>query len=153
VGDATGQHGFLKTASSVTTIDVPGANRTAALGINNTGQIVGYFGASGVNQLHGFVKTGSTFTTIDVPGAISTEQVKASTSVGGINDAGVIVGTFTDAMGTHGFVATPEVDTTPPVITIAATPATLWPPTGKMVPVTVSGTMTDAGSGVDAKTV
>jgi FG-GAP-like repeat len=41
-------------------------------------------------------------------------------------------------------------DTTPPVITLSATPKILWPPNGKMVPVTVSGTITDTGSGVNA---
>jgi hypothetical protein len=41
-------------------------------------------------------------------------------------------------------------DDTPPVITISATPALLRPPNGKLVPVTVSGTMSDAGAGVDA---
>jgi hypothetical protein len=46
----------------------------------------------------------------------------------------------------------PPPDTTPPVITITATPETLWPPNGKMVPVTVSGTITDAGSGVNPST-
>ncbi len=40
-------------------------------------------------------------------------------------------------------------DTTPPVITLSATPKVLWPPNGKMVPVTVSGTITDTGSGVN----
>jgi hypothetical protein len=40
-------------------------------------------------------------------------------------------------------------DTTPPVITLAATPKVLWPPNGKMVPVTISGRITDAGSGVN----
>jgi len=43
-------------------------------------------------------------------------------------------------------------DTTPPVLTISATPETLWPPDGKMVPVTISGTMTDSQSGVNAST-
>jgi hypothetical protein len=43
-------------------------------------------------------------------------------------------------------------DVTPPAITIAATPETLWPPNGKLVPVTVSGTITDAGSGVKPST-
>ena len=43
-------------------------------------------------------------------------------------------------------------DTTPPTITIAATPETLWPPHGKRVLVTVSGTITDVGSGVDPRT-
>ena len=37
-------------------------------------------------------------------------------------------------------------------ITIAANPATLWPPNDKIVPVTVSGTITDAASGVNAST-
>jgi hypothetical protein len=40
-------------------------------------------------------------------------------------------------------------DTTPPVITLSTTPKVLWPPNGKMVPVTVSGTITDTGSGVN----
>ena len=41
------------------------------------------------------------------------------------------------------------VDYTPPVITASADPATLWPPRGQMVLVTVSGTMTDDLSGVN----
>jgi Abnormal spindle-like microcephaly-assoc'd, ASPM-SPD-2-Hydin/Galactose oxidase, central domain len=44
------------------------------------------------------------------------------------------------------------IDTIPPVVTVAASPSTLWPPNGKMVPVTVSGTITDNGSGVNAST-
>src|SRR5262245_25815748 len=38
--------------------------------------------------------------------------------------------------------------TSPPVITVSATPATLWPPNGRLVQVTIAGTITDAGSGV-----
>ena len=41
-------------------------------------------------------------------------------------------------------------DTTPPVVTLSATPKTLWPPSGKMVPVTASGTITDTFTGVNA---
>jgi len=46
-------------------------------------------------------------------------------------------------------------DTTPPTITAAASPLTLWPPNGKMVSVTVGGMMTDnepGGTGVNANT-
>src|SRR4029453_7456085 len=45
-----------------------------------------------------------------------------------------------------------EEDTTPPVITVSATPKTLWPPNGRMVPVTISGMIKDAESGVNAST-
>jgi hypothetical protein len=43
-------------------------------------------------------------------------------------------------------------DVTPPLITVSATPTALWPPNGKMVPVTISGTIKDAESGVNAST-
>ena len=45
------------------------------------------------------------------------------------------------------------IDTAPPTVTIVSvTPATLWPPNGKLVPVTITGTITDAGSGVNTST-
>jgi hypothetical protein len=43
-------------------------------------------------------------------------------------------------------------DTTPPAITVSATPETLWPPNSKLVQVTIVGTITDADSGVDPST-
>jgi hypothetical protein len=43
-------------------------------------------------------------------------------------------------------------DTTPPAITVSATPETLGPPNGKRVSVTISGTIKDAESGVNAST-
>jgi FG-GAP-like repeat len=51
--------------------------------------------------------------------------------------------------GAVGVLLNNTADTTPPVITVSATPKVLWPPNGKMVPVTVSGTITDTGSGVN----
>jgi len=43
----------------------------------------------------------------------------------------------------------PLLDTTPPTISVAVSPASLWPPNGELVPVTFSGTIIDTGSGVD----
>jgi probable HAF family extracellular repeat protein len=84
-----------------TTIDVPGATITEAQGINNLGQIVGFFRTSASRANHGFLLSRGTFTTIDVPGA-------TDTIANGINDRGQIVGEF-DANGKiHGFLLSGE---------------------------------------------
>jgi probable HAF family extracellular repeat protein len=90
-----GDRGFLYTAGSFTTINVPGAIGTRAYGINDSGQIVGLAGN------HGFLlDTASSFTTIDVPGA-------ASTYATGINNSGQIVGSYFSFGGpNHGFLYT-----------------------------------------------
>jgi hypothetical protein len=140
--------GFLKDGATFTIIDVPSSTNTWAYGINTAGQIVGTFEDlteyPGLPQ--GFLTDGATFTTIDAPGA-------RNTYLQGINVVGQLVGWVFDPTrdGFHGFLATPaEVDKIPPVITVAASPATLWPPDGRLVTVTVSGTITDesGGSGV-----
>lgn len=43
-------------------------------------------------------------------------------------------------------------DTTPPTVTARANPPVLWPPNGKTIAVVVTGTMTDAGTGLDPST-
>lgn len=42
-----------------------------------------------------------------------------------------------------------KIDATPPALTVAVHPATLWPPNGAVVKVVVSGAIADAISGVD----
>jgi len=49
--------GFLEVNGTLRPIDVPGANFTAASGINNAGQIVGWFNDS-KDGLHGFLDEG-----------------------------------------------------------------------------------------------
>src|SRR5213593_2462215 len=78
------------------TIDVPGAFSTEALGINNAGQIVGFFKDNIGSGQHGFLYDRGTFTTIDVPGADSTIAL-------GINNARQIVGKTSNNTGIHGF--------------------------------------------------
>jgi hypothetical protein len=98
---------FADIAYSFTSIDVPGARDTQALGINDSGQVVGRFvDATGA---HGFVDTGGSFTTIGVPGNPGTAGIAAT----GINTSGQIAGWFatsstvsTGALIDHGFLYT-----------------------------------------------
>ncbi len=84
------------------------------------------------------------------------QVVNGSTTSATISAEGVTTVTYlaTDNAGNNeaSKTRTVRVDQTPPVITIAASPATLKPPNGQMVPVTISGTITDATSGVSVHT-
>jgi probable HAF family extracellular repeat protein len=87
-----------------TRINVPGSFATLANGINDAGQIVGYYfvgGEPGPFLQHGFVLENGVYTTIDVPGSIG------ATGIYGINNAGQIVGTFIDNDRGFGFLGTP----------------------------------------------
>ena len=79
---------------------MPGAGFTQASGINDAGQIVGYF-FNGF-QFHGFLDIDGSFTQVDVPGAPS-GGIFSGTTASGINDAGQIVGTFTNGATFRGF--------------------------------------------------
>jgi probable HAF family extracellular repeat protein len=96
-------HGFLKDGDTYTTLDfpVPGA-RTLALGINDPGQIVGYYHFAATPD-HPFITDGASWAALEVPGSISARAFD-------INDAGQIVGWFKDPSESfHGFLATPAV--------------------------------------------
>jgi hypothetical protein len=102
--------------------------------LDNSGQIVGQFGAA--FGLHDFLDTGGSFTIIDVPGASSTQAV-------GTNDSGRIVGVFSDSNGKfHGFLATLEPCPRPVINGGSASPDVLWPPNHKFVDVTINYTET-----------
>ena len=62
-----------------TSIDIPGAGVVGAYGINNNGDIVGYYGADSNANKHAFLLSNSVFTYFDYPG-------KLSTIATGIND-------------------------------------------------------------------
>jgi probable HAF family extracellular repeat protein len=133
-------HGFLWDRGVFTTIDVPGASQTIAFGINERGQIVGSFGT----PEHGFLWNAGMFTQIDSPNALNT-------TLYGVNVRGDLAGVHLFPRVTQGFLAQVMPDTTPPTMAVSASPATLWPPNGKLVAVTVSGVISDepGGSGVD----
>jgi probable HAF family extracellular repeat protein len=125
------EQGFLFSGSTYTNLQVPvpgySYDQTWASGINNSGQIVGYYQPSQFSSAYsGFVLNQGAYTTLTVPGRSSTQAIginnlgqiignadghaflysggnyttlNVSGQVTGINDAGQIVGTN----GTHGF--------------------------------------------------
>jgi probable HAF family extracellular repeat protein len=85
-----------------------GTEGTAATGINDLGQIVGYYIDSSGTE-HGFLYSGGTYTTLDDPVGAK------GTLVSGINDAGQIAGVYLDSSGAqHGFLANPSPTTSTP---------------------------------------
>jgi len=68
----------------------PGARYTFPFGINDAGQIVGFYGDSD-GHIDGFLDTNGIFSTIDGPGSDVTASFGV-TDLFGINDAGQIVG-------------------------------------------------------------
>ena len=92
-------HGFVTPGSTgpFTQIDVPGADNTAAYGINNASTIVGRSETAGVRS--GFVMKDGKFKSVSYPGA-------AQTWITSINDFGTLGGFYEDADGNyHAFLA------------------------------------------------
>ena len=116
--DANGAyHGFMRAANgTITQFDAPGASAsahrgTAALSINDSGVIVGFYttGTEVTNSAyHGFMRAADgTITTIDAPNAGSSEENgwKPGTHAISINASGEIAGSYVDSnMNGHGFV-------------------------------------------------
>ena len=90
-------HGFLLSNGNFTTIDFPGSHLTEPRGINDKSQIVGKYDSANNN----FLLSEGSFTALpNFPGANGTVAY-------GINDRGQIVGSYSDAIGFHGFIASP----------------------------------------------
>lgn len=75
----------------------PAADRTFASGLNDAGDIVGVFRGRDTGGNQGFLRTADgQYMRFEVPGV-------PSLAPSGVNNKGQIVGSFTDARGTHGF--------------------------------------------------
>jgi hypothetical protein len=92
--------GFLDKGGTITTIDPFHSAFTQALGVNDKGEIVGFY-LDAMGFQHGYIDNGGVFTTFDPAGS-------AGTTIAGLNDLGQIVGFYTNASGSVvGFVGTP----------------------------------------------
>jgi probable HAF family extracellular repeat protein len=85
-GSSSSSQSFVETGGVYTPINYPGAIQTFASGINDRGQVVGYFVDSSGAE-HGFVETGGVYTPINYPGSPATNPE-------GINANGEIVGSY-----------------------------------------------------------
>ncbi len=94
-----------KPNGSFTAFDVAGASGTEPANNNVWGEITGdYFDPSGV--YHGFVRSRrGSITTFDIPGA-GTDPGEGTVPVG-LNDFGIVMGYYCDAVTCHGFVRQP----------------------------------------------
>jgi probable HAF family extracellular repeat protein len=87
----TGQEqGFLDSGGVITTIDVPDSTQTDVTGINNIGQIVGYYVDAATGVEHGFLYSGGVFTTL-TDGPLTYPR--------GINDQGQVAGFVCTGIG------------------------------------------------------
>jgi hypothetical protein len=110
--DSQGLHGFSYDGTTFTPINDPNAHDgppgpllegTAAYGINNQAQIVGYY-SSGISPgNHGFQLNGSNYIDVDDPQGTGCCGLNAYTVATRINNNGQIVGYYIDATGIHGF--------------------------------------------------
>jgi len=110
-GFFTGQDGvtsgfFLPATGQMVILNAPHAAMTQALGVSDSGEVVGAYrlgGGSGA-ATHGFTWTPQRgFTTVDAPRGVGT------TTINGVNDAGDLVGFYVDRAGnTDGLLAIPK---------------------------------------------
>ena len=93
--------GLVDEGGTITTIDQFGSTFTQALGVNDLGEIVGFYVGADGNQ-HGYIDDGGVFTSFDPPGS-------ASTTINGLNDNGDIVVSTRTRLRTRssGFVGAP----------------------------------------------
>ncbi len=93
---------YLRSQNAYFPIDYPGTgaiDNTYARGVNRAGQVVGDYYDRGAGMYRGFLKDGDTYVAFDFPNATHTQP-------NGINDHGVIVGSYNDGSRGHGFLAT-----------------------------------------------
>lgn len=83
-----------RATGTFTAVSPPSASNVTAAAVNDSGDIVGYYGAPSSST--GFLDINGAFTTLTYPSSSSTLAL-------GVNSHDAIVGSYSDASGTHGF--------------------------------------------------
>lgn len=107
VGTFTDSHNamqsFFSAGANTTQLSFPGASSTAARGLNDQGQVVGFWNGTdnafpGLTIAHGFVYENGVWSVLDASAGTG------GTFAGGINNSDLIVGYYLDKQGaSHGF--------------------------------------------------
>jgi len=108
--DAAGNtHGFLDDGGNFVSLDDPNGTNTAFLGLNNKGQVVGTFvAANGVTNGLVYNIASKSWLTLNDPNSSALPAFDVTgTTINGINDAGQLVGFYSDGANVDGFLATP----------------------------------------------
>lgn len=134
-GEATDLAGNTATASVMVSIDKTPPTITASIspepnanGWNNTDVTVTFDASDELSGVESVTK----------PVTVTTEGAEQEVVGEAIDYAG---NTATVSVGVN-------IDKTPPAVSVAADPSTLWPPNHKMVDITISGSATDTISGI-----
>src|SRR5580658_737566 len=117
--DAMGNtHGFIDNGGTFTSYDDPGGTSTMFLGINAGDEVVGsYVDGGGVTEGLLFNLGSDSFQTLDDPSGSATSAFGVNgTTVNGINNAGDLVGFYSDGTNVNGFLATPAATPEPAMI-------------------------------------
>jgi len=123
----------------------PSANGNGWINSNPvTVNLSGTDSGSGVQQLRYWINNGQVTA---LAGSSASTQISGegtnSVNLRALDNAGNISSLVSQSV---------NIDLTPPAVNVSASPSSIWPPNGKMVPVTVSGKITDNLSGVDPST-
>ena len=101
----TGNHTFNRTLPlTANPAQIPNVKSLSPLGCNDHGAVVGFFTAND-NTVHGFVFDGTDWHQYDAAGSSQQAEFNVmGTTINGINNAGVVVGFFSDGLNVNGFV-------------------------------------------------
>ena len=122
-------HGFIDNGGMFTSFDDPNAvGNTMFLGLNNDGLLVGsYVDAAGVTNGLVYNSILNSWQTVDDPNQSPNVAFNVTgTTINGINDAGKLVGFYSDGTNVNGFLAAPTPEPSTLLFLCAAALACFW---------------------------